>query len=227
MCRGRRGLTDTSVQVLKWCPFGEIHSPDRRSAVRPTVLEACPSYSLMERHSSDLRPSRGGTLTAVVLLVGTLFLSGCAFYSFSGASIPSHLDTIAIPIAEDNTTNPVGSMDRNLTDLLTDAFVGRTRLSLDNTESDADILLATRITRYTNQPTGVSGDERATTNSVTIRVDVQYLDQVQDSTMVDQVFTGSAEYDPTQSGLSGEEEAARLALERVSEDIFNSTTSDW
>lgn len=186
-----------------------------------------PSSSLLGLHSSDLRPCRGHARTVVVLLVGTLFLSGCVFYSFSGASIPSHLETIAIPIAEDNTTSPVGSMDRNLTNLLTDEFVGRTRLSLDNTEADADILLATRITRYTNQPTGVSGDERATSNSVTITVDVQYLDQVRDSTMVDDVFTGSAEYDPTQSGVSGEEEAARLALERVSEDIFNSTTSDW
>jgi len=116
---------------------------------------------------------------------------------------------------------------RDLTDLLTDQFVGRTRLSLDNNETNADAVLTARITQYSNQPTGVSGDERATTNSVELRVRARYYDQVRDSTMVEQTFTGSAEYDPTQSGPAGAEQAARLAIERAAEDIFTTATSNW
>jgi hypothetical protein len=78
-----------------------------------------------------------------------------------------------------------------------------------------------------NEPTGVGGDERATVNSVRIRVQARYYDQVKDSTMVEQSFTGSAEYDPVQAGLSGEQQAAQLALERVGEDIFTTATSNW
>lgn len=165
-------------------------------------------------------------LWALLLIFGAGTLSGCAYYGFSGASIPSHLETIAIPIAENNTASPVSTLGRDLTGLLTDQFVGRTSLSLDNNETNADAVLQARITSYTNEPTGVGGDERATVNSVQIRVQARYYDQLKDSTMVEESFTGSEEY-PPEAGLSGEQQAAQLALERVSEDIFNTATSDW
>ena len=165
---------------------------------------------------------RGGWALLLALAIG-----GCAFYSFSGANIPSHLETIAIPIAEDNTSGPLPNLGRDLTGLLTDEFVGRTSLSLNNDETNADAVLEVRLTRYTNRPTGVSGDERATSNRVQIQVQVRYYDQVRDSTMMDESFSGGAEYDPNQAGLSGEEQAAQIALERVTEDIFTSATSDW
>jgi hypothetical protein len=170
---------------------------------------------------------KGGLQALVLALVVGGLLTGCAFYGFSGASIPSHLETIAIPIAEDNTFSPVPTLGRDLTDLLTDQFVGRTRLSLNNNEPDADAVLTARILRYTNTPTGVSGDERATTNSVEIRVRARYYDQVKDSTIVEETFRGDATYDPTQTGLDGERQAARLAVERAAEDIFTSATSTW
>lgn len=161
-----------------------------------------------------------------VLLMGSL-LSGCAFYSFSGATIPSHLETIAIPIAQDNTANPINTLGRDLTNLLTDEFVNRTRLSLNNNETNADAVLTARIVNYRNEPTGVGGDDRASTNSVEISIQTRYYDQVEDSTMVDQSFTGTAEYNPNEAGLSGERQAAQLALERASEDIFTTATSNW
>jgi len=183
-----------------------------------------PCVSTSKRHSglgiSFLR-------WVVLLVFGMGSLSGCAYYGFTGASIPSHLETIAIPIAEDETASPLSSLGRDLTGLLTDQFVGRTSLSLNNNETDADAVLRTRITGYANQPSGVSGEERATVNNVRIRVQVRYYDQVKDSTMVEEAFTGSAEYDPTEAGLNGEQQAAQIALERVADDIFTSATSDW
>jgi len=166
-------------------------------------------------------------LVSGVLLALATSLGGCAYYGFSGASIPSHLESIAIPIAEDNTSSPIPTLGRDLTNLLTDQFVGRTRLSLNNNETNADAVLTARILRYTNQPTGVSGDERATTNSVQVQVQARYYDQVRDSTMVERTFTGSAEYNPTQAGLAGAEQATRLAVERAAEDIFTTATSNW
>lgn len=161
----------------------------------------------------------------LVLAAGTL--TGCAFYSFSGANIPSHLETIAIPIAQDNSSGPVNTLGTDLTDLLTDRFVDRTSLSLTTNDADADALLTARIQGYTNRPTGVSGDERATTNQVTIRVQVTYTDQVNGEELVSQTFSGVANYNPVEAGLAGEEQAAREALENVADDIFSTATSNW
>lgn len=186
----------------------------------------------MRRDDHDSQAYPFPTLSTVVRTLGAILLlftltTGCAYYGFSGATIPSHLETIAIPIAEDNTSSPVSSMGRDLTNHLTQQFVDRTSLSLENSEPDADAVLTARIRRYTNEPTGVSGDERATRNRVQIDVEVRYYDQVNDSTMVNETFTGSENYDPNRSGLNGERQAANVAIEQVAENIFTSATSSW
>jgi hypothetical protein len=163
----------------------------------------------------------------LAFLIGASLVSGCAVYSFSGASIPSNLETISIPIVQDNTSSPANRMGTDLTDLLTDRFVDRTRLSLTTDDSGADALLRARIQRYTNQPTGVSGNERATTNEVTIEVQVRYVDQTKDEELLNQTFSGQASYNPAEAGLTGEQQAAQNALENVADDIFSSATSNW
>ena len=89
---------------------------------------------------------------AVSLWPGLLLvlLSGCGYYSFSGASIPAHLTTIAIPLAEDRSSSPIAILDETLTELLVDRFVRQTRLSLVENEDEADIVLTAQITRYNN-----------------------------------------------------------------------------
>ena len=166
-------------------------------------------------------------LCALLLLFGAGSLSGCTVYSFSGASIPSNLETISVPIAQDNTSSPVNRLGADLTDLLTDRFVDRTSLSLTTDNAGADAFLTARIQRYTNEPTGVSGDERATTNQVTIRVQVRYVDQTKDEELLSQTFSGSANYNPVEAGLDGERQAIQNALENVADDIFSTATSNW
>ena len=140
------------------------------------------------RFMSLLQPLPGGRLRPLVLVVGlALSLPGCSYYSFSGATIPSDLETVAIPIVQDNSVNPVNTIDRQFTDLLTDRFVGRTRLSLR----------------------------------------IQYVDQVNGEDLLARTFTNSAQYDPVEQGAAGEEEAARVALQRLADDIFTAATSNW
>jgi len=171
-----------------------------------------------------LRIHRLALLLAIAL---GLAASGCAYYSFSGATIPSQLNTVSIPLAVDNTISPINSLDQDLTDLLTDRFVGQTRLRLQTSEQQADAVLNTRIQSYQNEPVSVSGDERASRNRVTIRVAVTYVDQVDDQNMLDQTFSSFGEYDPAQGGLDGERTAAQEALENIAEDVFTAATSNW
>lgn len=158
---------------------------------------------------------------AAVALVG----SSCAYYSFSGATLPSRLETIAVPLVEDETATSIPGLSDRFTSDLTDRFVNQTRLSLASSVEDADVVLEGTIQGYTNQPTSVTGEE-ARLNRVTVRVNVRYYDQVQDSVLLDQTFSSFEEYDP-QEGLDGERQAAFAALETLAGDIFTSATSDW
>lgn len=162
-----------------------------------------------------------------VLTLTTICLTpvSCWYYSFSGATIPSHLSSVAIPLAEDRSISTVSGLDEQLTQLLVERFVGQTRLTLETSQAEADAVLNTIIQNYQNQPTSVGGDERATRNRVTISVNVRYVDVERGEDMLSRTFSGFEEYDPLDPSL--EEEAALAALEKVADDIFTAATSNW
>lgn len=166
------------------------------------------------------------TRAKLVLIGFVVFLQGCSYYSFSGVSIPAHLNTIAIPLAEDQSVGPLTLLDESLTELMIERFVQQTRLSLVEDETEADVLLTAQITRYTNAPTSVTGQERAQYNRVTISVAAQYINQVDDD-VLQRTFSGFDDYDALEGGLEAEESAALAALENIADDLFTAATSNW
>lgn len=164
-----------------------------------------------------------------LLFIATLALSlgACSYYSFTGATIPSHLETVAIPLVQDVSASPVTNLEDELTRLLVDRFVGQTRLSLERSETESDAVLRAEIQRYVNQPTAVGGEAQATLNRVTITVRATYVDQVNDQQIFERTFSASDEYSPTVEGLAGEEDAAATILENIADDIFTAATSNW
>ena len=155
-----------------------------------------------------------------------IILPGCSYYSFSGASIPAHLTSIAIPLAEDNSLSPLTVLDEELTELLIDRFVRQTRLVLAAEEEEADIVLTSLISRYTNAPTAVSGQEKAQFNRVTITISARYHNRVDDD-VLERTFSNFDDYDPLEGGLEAEENAALAALENIADDLFTAATSNW
>ena len=160
------------------------------------------------------------------VVIVALLLPGCGYYSFSGASIPAHLTTIAIPLAEDNSLSPLTVLDEALTDLLVDRFVRQTRLVLTTDENEADIVLTSQISRYTNAPTAVSGQERAQFNRITVTVSARYHNRIDDD-VLERTFSNFDDYDPLEGGLEAEETAALAALESIADDLFTAATLNW
>jgi hypothetical protein len=189
-------------------PAGVARPAPARAGVRPARIR---------------NPGSGIPLTVFLLL----FIGGCGYYSFTGAAIPQHLREIAIPLAEDNSTSPFPTLGDNLTRQLIDRFVGQTRLSLQPSEDQADVVLTSRIDRYMNQPASVGAGERAELNRITISVSVSYFDRVENEELMTRTFSAFSEYDPIREGLDGEQAAAQTALLNIANDIFTAATSNW
>lgn len=153
-------------------------------------------------------------------------LNGCAYYSFTGATIPENLNTIAIPLVIDNSVNTIPSLSDEMTESLINRFVNQTRLSLSPNESEADAVLIAEIQRYSNTPSSVSGEETAARNRVTISVSIVYMDQVDEEELLNRTFSNFEEYDPL-LGVEEETQAALAAIENVADDIFTAATSNW
>jgi hypothetical protein len=179
--------------------------------------------------TSTFNPQWAGKMILVLAAVGAMVTStGCGYYSFSGAALPEHVNTIAIPVFDDQARSSLPNLADELTELLIERFVRQTRLSLVSDDSGADTVLSGAIDRYTNRPASVGGQERATLNRVEIGVTVQYADRLKGQDLVPRrSFSAFGEYDPVEDGLDGEAGAASDALTQIAEDIFNAATSNW
>ena len=163
----------------------------------------------------------------LALALAATVTGGCSRYSFSGASLPDDLRTLVLVPTEVAAASPVPSIGDDLTRLLTERFLRQTRLRLAD-EATADGRLEARLDTYRNDPTAVTGDDRATRNRVTVgaRIVLRYRDEAR-APLLDRSFTAFADYDPVAEGPEGEAEAARVALRALADDAFTAATSRW
>lgn len=165
---------------------------------------------------------------AILLATAALVATGCGSYSFTGTTLPPHVETIAIPVFEDQSRSGIPNLSDSITELMIDRFVNQTRLRLAANEIDAHTVLAGAVIRYRNQPAAVSAGEQATVNRVNITVRASYLDRTNGAAMVpERTFTAFGEYDPVEDGVEGENDAAVEALTQIADDLFTAATSNW
>ena len=153
-------------------------------------------------------------------------LAACGVYTFSGATIPDRLRTVAIPLVEDRSSGGPPGLDRLLTDALVDRFADRSRLSLEPDEADADAVVRATIERFTVTPAAVTSDDQAALNRVTVTARVVVEDRVEEGELLARSFSASEDFPPA-AGLQGEADAAAVAVEQIARDAFTAATSDW
>src|SRR5574341_226145 len=90
-----------------------------------------------------------------------LILLGCT-YSFKGGSVPTHLKTIAIPIAEDQSGYGDPSLREQLTNQLVQRFINDNTLEMAD-RGTADAALEGVITEVRDAPSVVQAGEQVTT----------------------------------------------------------------
>jgi hypothetical protein len=162
-----------------------------------------------------------------ILLFGTSVLInfGCGSYSFTGASVPAHLKTISIPIAEDKSPAAIPGLRESLTDNLIQKFISDNSLQVTE-RSTANATLECVITSVTDAPAIVSAGEQISSRRVTIYVKVIYKDLVQKKTIFEKEFKNHGDYPPGQ--VANERPGAiDNAIDKLTEDILLAVVSGW
>lgn len=161
------------------------------------------------------------TIKNIFVLLGLFLLGSC--YSFTGASIPPHLNRIYIPNFQDKTGSGISNLKEDLTQLVTNKIINQSSLEL-GTDREADCVLEGTISSYNNQPFLISGSA-ANTKRITIRVSVTYRDLVKKQSIWMASFDNWGEY---VDGATGAESGAiQDALTKISDDIFSKVVSSW
>lgn len=166
--------------------------------------------------------------TIIVVLFTTLLVikfEGCCFYSFTGASVPPHLKSIAIPVADDRSGSAESGLREMLTQKLIQKFIDDNSLQIVD-RINAHSILETAIVSYNDAPAIVTAGENITSRRITIGIKASYRDLVKKIVVFDKVFTNYANY-PSSGSISEKNRAIEEIIEKTSEDILLETVSGW
>jgi hypothetical protein len=164
-------------------------------------------------------------LFALLISTTVVINFGCSAYSFTGSSVPAHLKTISIPVAQDKSPAAIPGLRELLTDNLIQKFINDNSLQVSGITS-ADASLNCVITSVTDVPAIVSAGEQISARKLTITVRVLYKDTVMKKTVFEKDFSGFGEYVPAQT-TNEREDAIAIAVNYISEDILLAVVSGW
>lgn len=150
---------------------------------------------------------------------------GCCAYSFTGASVPKHIKTIAIPVAIDKSGSGEPGLGELLTNKLIQKFIDDNTLQIAN-KSNADAMLECTITSLSDAPAVISAGENVSTRRITITVQAVYRDLVKRKTIFDKSFSNNSDYSAT-GNINVRRAAIEDAINKISDDILLDTASGW
>lgn len=162
-----------------------------------------------------------------LLLPAALLLAvswGCP-YSFTGASVPSHLRTIAIPLVDDRSTLGEAGLRERFTTELTNAFIADNSLEVAE-KTVADCLLEGVITTVSDAPAVVGQGEQVSVRRVTVNVTVVFQDLKLRKKVWEKAFSNWGDYE-SGGGLSQRAAGLQEAMRKLTEDILLETVSGW
>ncbi|MBI4810303.1 MAG: LptE family protein [Ignavibacteriales bacterium] len=155
--------------------------------------------------------------------IGIINLMGC--YSFTGASVPTHLNTIAIPLFDDQSGSGEPALREKITNELIEKFRQDNSLEVAD-KTTADSMIEGTIITMTDQPQVVAKGETVSKRRITISVKIVYQDMKLKKKVYEKNFNGWSDFES--GGSAAERELAiETAIDKLSEDILLETVSGW
>jgi len=163
-----------------------------------------------------------------ILFLSVLFFvaQSCKIsYSLSGASLSPLDKTVTVDFFINRASNVQPTLSQVFTDALKDQLISQTSLNLLN--EDGDLYFEGEITNYETKPISTQADETASSNRLTITVQVRYTSKNQPKNDFSQSFSRYADYESSETLGEIEEELIEQIVEQLTEDIFNKAVVNW
>ncbi len=161
---------------------------------------------------------------AVCSALCAMALSGC-MYSFTGASVPSHLKTVAIPLVDDQSGFGEPGLRETFTRELTDLFNADNSLQVAD-KSTADAILEGAIVTIADAPAVVMQGEQVSKRRITMTVHFKFQDMKLRKKVWEKSLSNWGDYD-SGGGLSQRQVGLQEAMRKITEDVLLETVSGW
>lgn len=162
-----------------------------------------------------------------IILMGMLLmlLQSCGIYSFSGTSIQPDVKTITIDYFEYKalTVNP--KLSAQITEEMKEKF--RKLTKLEQVDEEGDLELYGEVTGYAVSTAGVSANEEAAMNRLTVSVKVKFTNRKYPEDDFDKSFSAYADFDSSQLLDSVQDSLCEEIVTKLVEDIFTASVAQW
>ncbi len=179
-------------------------------------------HFLIKKHNF---PKVASALSLLFIFTSMSNFTGCCAYSFTGASVPPHIKTIAIPVCNDRSGAGEPGLPQTFTDKLTQKFIDDNTLQVTD-KQNANAVLECTITSLRDAPAVITGGENVTKRRMTVTVQATYKDLVKRKTVFEKSFSEYSDYSPDE-GLNARSAAIDDAVDKLTEDILLDTVSGW
>jgi hypothetical protein len=161
--------------------------------------------------------------------ITTLFLfliicAGCGVYTFKGSTLPNHLKTVDIPLFINESLQP--GVAEDITEELQKNIQDNN--ILETVPSDGDATLNGKVLSYKNHPYTYGSEStrevNVTSYSVTISIEVEFLDNRKDKVLYKGIITQDGVYD---FNTETEEDGKKRALKKITDQIIQNSVQSW
>jgi len=159
------------------------------------------------------------------IFIAVFLLCSCR-YSFTGASVPPHLKTIAITLFDDQSGYGRATLREELTKRVVERFIQDNTLKIAD-RNTANSILEGVIISVQDNPVVVGTGERVKKSRLTITVKVTFYDMVKGVKVWEKTFSNWGEYELEGDIQQNLQSGIQQAIEKLSEDILLATVSNW
>ena len=165
------------------------------------------------------------TLILSGMILASMALKSCGFYSFSGTSIPQEVKTFSVSYFDNNA--PINSplLSQTITEGLKQKFISETNLSIEERNGDFDF--SGEITSFTVTPVSAQSTDNAQLNRLTIQVAVKLVCASDDKISFEQTFSNFQDFDATLNFSDVENDLVEEISEMLIQSIFNKAAINW
>ncbi|HRO42263.1 MAG TPA: LPS assembly lipoprotein LptE [Flavipsychrobacter sp.] len=160
----------------------------------------------------------------LIFLLFFITQTSCGVYSFTGASIQGK--TINIRVLENRAQNVVPTLSATLTDKIRTRILSQTGLAPQNNES-TDYDISGAITMYQVTVSGVQNTQQASQNRLTVSVQINFKNRLDEKASFNQTFTRFADFSATQTLQAAEAGLIQEIGNQLADDIFNKAFVNW
>lgn len=164
-------------------------------------------------------------ILSIYFLGALLSLTQCKFVRYSLSGVNTEATTIFVANFQNRAGNGPPSLGQDFTERLKEYYQRNSPLAI--ADSDGELKVEGYVKTYQVMPIAPSGDSQAAQNRLSITVEVDFVNTLDDKKNFKQSFSFYSDFPQEQTLDQVENAKIDEIFEQIILDIFNKTVADW